>query len=65
MHYKDAINFKLVKKLILNRAESKEFFIQKASGWILRQHAKTNYDEVEEFVSQNSLPNLTKREALK
>ena len=65
LHYKDAINFKLVKKLILNRAESKEFFIQKAAGWILRQHAKTNYDEVEEFVSQNNLPNLTKREALK
>ena len=45
----------------------KEFFIQKAQGWALREFAKTNPEAVRNFVSENEkvLSPLTKREALK
>jgi 3-methyladenine DNA glycosylase AlkD len=44
---------------------SKEFFIQKAIGWALRQHAKTDADLVKQFVENTKLAPLSKREALK
>jgi 3-methyladenine DNA glycosylase AlkD len=44
---------------------SKEFFIQKAIGWALRQYAYTNKEAVYGFVEGHSLSNLSKREALK
>ena len=46
---------------------SKEFFLQKAIGWALRQYAWTNPAEVKRYVRQNaeSLSALSKREALK
>ncbi len=52
---------------ILYRADSKEFFIQKASGWSLRQYSKYNAKAVIEFIQENEavLSNLTKREGLK
>lgn len=44
-----------------------EFFIRKAIGWALRQYAKTNPDDVYQFVEANKhkLSNLSIREALK
>lgn len=56
---------KLLEKYILSCTHSKEFFIQKAIGWALREYGKTNADWVKNFVSNNSLPPLSKREALK
>ncbi len=52
---------------ILRTAHEKEFFIQKAQGWTLREYAKTDMQAVVEFVKKNesALSNLTKREALK
>lgn len=49
------------------RAEDKEFFIRKALGWALRQHARTEPEEVRAYVRANEdrLSGLTKREALK
>lgn len=46
---------------------SKEFFIRKAIGWALRQHAKTDPQTVYAFVEANKskLSNLSIREALK
>ena len=44
---------------------SKEFFIQKAIGWALRQHARTDADLVRHFVETTQLAPLSKREALK
>lgn len=44
---------------------SKEFFIQKAIGWALRQYARTNAKHVIEFVNTHDLKPLSKREALK
>jgi 3-methyladenine DNA glycosylase AlkD len=49
------------------RAEDSEFFIRKAIGWALRQHARQDPDAVRAFVAANAdrLSGLSKREALK
>lgn len=50
---------------ILQLNTSKEFFIQKAIGWSLRELGKTWPDTVIEFVNENELKALSRREALK
>ena len=45
--------------------KSKEFFIQKAIGWALREYGKSNPDSVVEFVGKTELAPLSKREALR
>lgn len=67
LKYKDKIDLQLLESVILEHAHSREFFIQKAIGWALRQHAKTDADWVEKFVltHQDNLAPLSKREALK
>lgn len=64
--YKEKTDFALMKKYILQLANSKEFFIQKGAGWALRQYSKTNGKGVAEFINANpQLAPLTKREGLK
>ena len=45
----------------------REFFVRKAIGWALRQHARTDPDWVRAFVSEHhaGLSGLSRREALK
>jgi 3-methyladenine DNA glycosylase AlkD len=45
--------------------DSKEFFLQKAIGWALRDYARTHPESVLEFVQSHPLKPLSKREALK
>lgn len=47
------------------RKESKEFFIQKAIGWALRQYARAAPQAVRDFVEVTELASLSRREALK
>ena len=63
--YKDKTDVVLLAKNIQVLSSSKEFFIQKAIGWALRQYARTDPDWVREFVANNALAPLSKREALK
>lgn len=63
--YKDKTDFELLKKLILYKSNSREFFIQKAAGWALRQYSKTNPTAVRDFIAKNKLPSLTIREGMK
>jgi 3-methyladenine DNA glycosylase AlkD len=63
--YKSKTDLVLLVQVILALNTSKEFFIQKAIGWILRQYARTNANWVCEFVEENELMPLSKREALK
>lgn len=63
--YKKALDTKLLTQYILNCSSSKEFFIQKAIGWVLREYARTNPQWVIEFVRNNNLAALSKREAMK
>jgi 3-methyladenine DNA glycosylase AlkD len=65
LNYKAKTDLVLLSEVILALNTSKEFFIQKAIGWALRQYARTDADWVRDFVEANSLMPLSKREALK
>jgi len=63
--YKKDTDVILLSGYITQLAHSKEFFIRKAIGWILREYAKTNPHWVAHFVGTHELSPLSKREALK
>jgi 3-methyladenine DNA glycosylase AlkD len=65
--YKQATDTDILTRNIFYLCDSKEFFIQKAIGWALRQYARVNPDWVREFVLQNhdNLAALSRREAVK
>lgn len=65
LFYREKTDEKLLFDLITKRAESKEFFIRKASGWALRQYSKTNPESVKKFVKSTHLSPLTRKEALR
>ena len=65
LKFKDKMNTDLLFEIIKQHSSSNEFFIQKAIGWVLREYAKTNPAIVKEFVEENPLKPLSKREALK
>lgn len=66
LKYKEETDFDLMSRYILKHAKRKEFFIRKAQGWALRQHAKYQPKEVRQFVNDHpELSSLTKKEALK
>ena len=63
--YKKQTDLTLLSTIILSLNTSKEFFIQKAIGWSLRQYARTDPEWVLNFVDNHPLMPLSKREALK
>ena len=63
--YKKNTDVELLSKYILNCSQSKEFFLQKAIGWALREYGKTNPNWVINFVANTKLAPLSKRESLK
>ena len=65
LKYKHDTDTRLLSSFILPLAESKEFFIAKAIGWSLREDAKTDPGWVMDFVHNNSLQPLSKREAIR
>jgi 3-methyladenine DNA glycosylase AlkD len=65
LRYRDQTNAPLLFKYILQVAHSKEFFLQKAAGWALREYSKWNATEVKTFIQNHTLAPLTKREGLR
>ena len=65
LKYKSNIDTILLSDFIDKLQGSKEFFINKAIGWILREYSKTNPPFVVEFVGKNRLSGLSRREAIK
>ncbi len=65
LHYKENTDDNLLGNVIMSLTGSKEFFIQKAIGWALREYSKTDSQAVINFVENNELPKLSKREAYK
>ncbi len=65
LFYRERTDEKLLFEMILHVADSKEFFLRKACGWALRQHAKVFPEHVEDFVGKHALSGLTKREAMR
>ncbi len=63
--YKKDTDIVLLGGLIMSVADSKEFFLQKAIGWALREYSKTDQQAVINFVENNELAPLSKREAYK
>jgi 3-methyladenine DNA glycosylase AlkD len=65
LSYKDKTNFDLLKSECEKHKESKEFFIQKAIGWALRDYSRFNPTGVTEYVNSTNLKPLSQREALR
>jgi len=65
LKYKNLVNTDLLAENIQRHSGSKEFFINKASGWALRQYSKFNAEWVRSFIRNNDLSGLTQREGLK
>jgi 3-methyladenine DNA glycosylase AlkD len=65
LKYKKDVDFQLLKSLIQQYQPVKEFFIQKAIGWSLRQYSKFNPDGVRDFIEEINLQGLARREGAK
>lgn len=65
LKYKQQTNESLLYDYIVKNADSKEFFIQKAIGWALREYSKTNPVSVKAFIEGNQLAPLSVREGSK
>jgi 3-methyladenine DNA glycosylase AlkD len=65
LNYKDDTDFALLCDIISENLDSKEFFINKAIGWALRQYTRTDPQAVRAFVAATALNPLSAREALK
>lgn len=65
LKYKSKTDVTLLASTILPFRQKKEFFIQKAIGWALREYRRTNAAWVNTFVAEHDLMPLSRREALK
>ena len=65
LKYKDEVDTELLSSFIKKLSDSKEFFIAKAIGWSLREYSKRNPVWVLDFVQNNALQPLSKREAIR
>lgn len=65
LKYKERTETEVLSLIIQKNSATKEFFINKAIGWILREYSKTNKEWVKEFVENNRLHPLSVRESSK
>lgn len=65
LSYKEKTDFNLLKSECEKHKHSREFFIQKAIGWALRDYSRFNPKGVKEFVLSSQLKPLSTREALR
>jgi 3-methyladenine DNA glycosylase AlkD len=65
LNYKKETDFDLLCEIIRENLGSKEFFINKAIGWSLRQYARVDPKAVTMFVKSTPLHPLSRREAMK
>jgi len=65
LKYKSDTDTEFLSKAILANCGTKEFFINKAIGWALREYSKTNPDWVRTFIADHKLHSLSVREGSK
>ena len=65
LDYKEETDFALLSEIVQENLGSNEFFINKAIGWALRQHARIDPNAVKQFVKSTPLRPLSRREAMK
>ena len=52
----------LLQEAILKNLDTKEFFVDKAIGWVLREYVKTHEEFVLAFLKTEGLSSLSRRE---
>ena len=62
---KEKTDTEFLEKIINSLLGSKEFFINKAIGWALRDYSRTDAEWVKHFASKTDVHPLSKREALR
>lgn len=65
LNYKKNTDEELLYNCIKQLKDKKEFFIQKAIGWALRNYSRTNADWVRQTTEELRLSGLARREALR
>lgn len=65
LDYKQDTDFDLLCEIIRENLGSREFFINKAIGWALRQYTRVDPQAVRDFVAATPLNPLSAREAVK
>lgn len=65
LFYKEKTDSEFLFQAINQLKTNKEFFIQKAIGWSLRQYHRVAPEKVEAFVEASGITGLAKRESLK
>jgi len=65
LKYKKDLDTELLSSTINFLLGSKEFFINKVLGWVLREFSRTNPKWVIEFVDNTEFTTLSKKEALR
>lgn len=65
LRYKEKTDTERLSLAILGNLNTGEFFVDKAIGWSLREYSKVNPTWVRQFVAENQLSALSKKEACK
>lgn len=65
LKYKEELDTQLLAFTIAPLLGSKEFFVNKAIGWVLRDYSRVNPQWVIDYVHNTPLSNLSRREALR
>ena len=65
LKYKKDLDTMLLSHIINTLLGSKEFFINKAIGWVLRDYSRINPEWVKDFVEETELSALSRKEALR
>lgn len=65
LKFKQNTDIDLLFAIIVENQTDKEFFIQKAIGWSLREYSKANSEAVIDFINAHQIEGLAKREGLK
>ena len=65
LKYKEQTQEELLFDTVRTLKDEREFFIEKAIGWALREYSKTNPDAVQTFLATNDVRPLSRREGLK
>jgi 3-methyladenine DNA glycosylase AlkD len=63
LKYKNLMDEEHLTEAIVHNLHTREFFVDKAIGWILREYAKTSETFVREFIEREDLSALSRREA--
>lgn len=63
LKYKQDTDFDLLTRYIQRLADHPDFFIRKAIGWVLREISKFNPGWVSDFLKNNRVSSLSRREA--